>query len=165
MQSRARTGARLFLCATDACGWAATRGDPRSGGGDRDRWCVAADGRTDCDIDCDIYWKRQVLAEMSDHEVTWTSRISASFPRASVLVIVSTFAALLYSCEIAGPRLSVHPASDGADIHGRFLGEYDLGFARVRINDLATGITVCEQAALKKSFGAPQCARDAQAVH
>ncbi len=49
-----------------------------------------------------------------------------------------------YSCQLAGPTLSVYPAGHGVHIEGRFLGEYELGFERVRIDEIGTGTVVCD---------------------
>ena len=51
---------------------------------------------------------------------------------------------LTYSCQFAGPALSVYPADRGSRIEGRFLGEYALDFERVRIDEIETGAVMCD---------------------
>jgi hypothetical protein len=53
-------------------------------------------------------------------------------------------ALLAYASWIAGPGLSAHRIGDRIHVEGRFLGEYSLGFERVRIEDAATGAVICD---------------------
>lgn len=73
-----------------------------------------------------------------------TIRVGQWISAIGSLAGLSTMAGLLYSCQFAGPKLSIHARDNGVRIQGRFLGEYDLGFERVRINQTTTGHVVCE---------------------
>ena len=61
---------------------------------------------------------------------------------AAVLVLVMVF--VTYSCQIAGPTLTALPRGDHLRVEGRFLGEYELGFERVRIEDDKTQEVICD---------------------
>jgi hypothetical protein len=61
---------------------------------------------------------------------------------AALLALVVVF--VTYSCQIAGPRLTAHQRGDHLRVEGRFLGEYSLGFERVRIEDPETRNVICE---------------------
>jgi hypothetical protein len=60
-----------------------------------------------------------------------------------VAVLVAGAAFLAYSIERAGPHLTAELRGDRWHIEGRFLGEYSLGFQRVKIVDVATGGVIC----------------------
>jgi hypothetical protein len=61
-----------------------------------------------------------------------------------LLVMVRGCGWVVYSCENAGPRLSATVVGDRLHIKGRFLGEYELGFQRVRIQDAASEAVICD---------------------
>ena len=50
----------------------------------------------------------------------------------------------MYSCQVAGPRLTAHQRGDHLRVEGRFLGEYSLGFERVRIEEHQTRSVICD---------------------
>src|SRR5262245_50297835 len=62
----------------------------------------------------------------------------------AVSIVVAGIAFLAYACGIAGPHLTAVAVSDGWHIEGRVLGEYSLGFERVRITDVDSGAVICD---------------------
>jgi type II secretory pathway pseudopilin PulG len=71
-------------------------------------------------------------------------RVLKAVALAAVILVGALSALLAYSCFFGGPRLEVSRSSNGLHVQGRFLGEYALGFDRVRIVDAATGAIVCD---------------------
>src|SRR5262245_39370437 len=61
---------------------------------------------------------------------------------AAVLTLVVVF--VTYSCQLAGPTLTALQRGDRLRVEGRFLGEYSLGFERVRIEDDKTQEVICD---------------------
>src|SRR5689334_16344728 len=62
----------------------------------------------------------------------------------ALAVLVLAVGLVTYSCQFAGPVLSVYPADHGLHIEGRFLDEYSLDFERVRIDEIETGAVICD---------------------
>ena len=61
---------------------------------------------------------------------------------AVVLVLIVIF--VTYSSQVRGPTLTALQRGDHVRVEGRFLGEYSLGFERVRIEDPETGAVICD---------------------
>ena len=62
----------------------------------------------------------------------------------TLAVLALVVGLVTYSCQLRGPTLSVYPADRCVRIEGRFLGEYSLGFERVRIDEIRTGAVICD---------------------
>lgn len=75
--------------------------------------------------------------------------VPGSFSRRSVaqlgwLIIGLLAGRTMYSCAVAGPALTSSASGAGVLVQSRFLGEYALGFERVRISETDTGAVVCD---------------------
>jgi len=87
---------------------------------------------------------------METNEATVTSqsaleRWSLKFLRISaVSIVVAGVAVLAYAWGVARPRLTAVPIGDRWRIEGRFLGEYALGFERLRITDAESDAVICD---------------------
>lgn len=85
---------------------------------------------------------RDVVGRQNDVISSMSTVRKLCFGFLAIVVAGTIFVA--YTIVRAGPDLTAELDGDRWHIEGRFLGEYSLGFRRVKIVDAATSIVICE---------------------